>query len=52
MKAIRESVARTLGIDIERVSVKAKTNEKMDAVGREEGMASYAVALLMKSPQG
>ena len=52
MKAIRESVARTLVIDIERESVKAKTNEKMDAVGREEGMASYAVALLMKTPQG
>lgn len=51
MKAIRESVAETLGVALEQVSVKAKTNERMDAVGHEEGMMAQAVALLVKTPE-
>ena len=51
MQAIRESVAETLGVALEQVSVKAKTNEKMDAVGHEEGMMAQAVALLVKTPE-
>lgn len=51
MRAIRESVAGTLGVSVEQVSVKAKTNEKMDAVGHEEGMMAQAVALLVKTPE-
>lgn len=51
MKAIRESVAETLGVAVEQVSVKAKTNEKMDAVGHEEGMMAQAVALLVRTPE-
>ena len=51
MQAIRESVAETLGVAVEQVSVKAKTNEKMDAVGHEEGMMAQAVALLVKTPE-
>jgi len=39
-------LADALSIDVTRVSVKAKTNEGMDAVGRGEAIAAHAVALL------
>ena len=39
-------LADALGIDPTRVSVKGKTNEGVDAVGRGEAVASHAVALL------
>jgi 2-C-methyl-D-erythritol 4-phosphate cytidylyltransferase/2-C-methyl-D-erythritol 2,4-cyclodiphosphate synthase len=44
--AIRQNLASALGIDDDRVSVKAKTNEGMDAIGRGEAIAAHAVALL------
>ncbi len=43
--AIRASLARALGIDVARVSVKGKTNEGVDAVGRGEAIAAHAIAL-------
>ena len=44
--AIRERLAATLGVSVDRVSVKAKTNEGVDAVGRGEAIAAHAVAVL------
>jgi len=44
--AIRASLANALGIDVERVSMKAKTNEGVDAVGRGEAIAAHAIALV------
>jgi 2-C-methyl-D-erythritol 4-phosphate cytidylyltransferase / 2-C-methyl-D-erythritol 2,4-cyclodiphosphate synthase len=44
--AMRHRLAGALGIDVSRVSVKAKTNEGVDAVGRGEAIAAHAVALL------
>jgi 2-C-methyl-D-erythritol 4-phosphate cytidylyltransferase/2-C-methyl-D-erythritol 2,4-cyclodiphosphate synthase len=44
--AMRASVAAALGIDAARVSVKGKTNEGLDAVGRGEAIAAHAVALI------
>ncbi|MDU6429562.1 MAG: 2-C-methyl-D-erythritol 2,4-cyclodiphosphate synthase [Sutterella wadsworthensis] len=42
-------MAKLLGVAPAQVSIKAKTNEKMDAVGREEGMMALATVLLAKA---
>ena len=44
--AMRANVAEALGVAVDRVSIKAKTNEGVDAVGRGEAMAAHAVALV------
>lgn len=44
--AMRAAVAAAVGIDVSRVSIKAKTNEGVDAIGRGEAIAAHAVALL------
>lgn len=44
--AIRARLAAILGVDTSQVSVKGKTNEKMDAVGEGRGIVAYAVALI------
>jgi 2-C-methyl-D-erythritol 4-phosphate cytidylyltransferase/2-C-methyl-D-erythritol 2,4-cyclodiphosphate synthase len=44
--AIQEGLAAALGLDVRSVSVKGKTNEGVDAVGRGEAIAAHAVALL------
>ena len=46
---MRENLAIVLNIDIELVSVKATTTEKLGFVGREEGIAAQAVVLLQSS---
>ncbi|MFN3678367.1 2-C-methyl-D-erythritol 2,4-cyclodiphosphate synthase [Thermosynechococcus sp.] len=46
LNQMRDRLATTLGIDREQISIKATTNEKLGPVGREEGIAAYAVALL------
>jgi 2-C-methyl-D-erythritol 2,4-cyclodiphosphate synthase len=45
---IRASLAGALGVLPEAVSVKGKTNEGMGEIGRAEGMAAQAVALLRR----
>lgn len=47
--AMRERLAATLNVALDAVSVKAKTNEGLDAVGRREAVAVHAVALLRRS---
>ncbi len=44
--AMRQRMATLLGVDVDAVSVKATTNEQMDALGAGDGMAAYAVCLL------
>ncbi|MGL5939018.1 MAG: 2-C-methyl-D-erythritol 2,4-cyclodiphosphate synthase [Waterburya sp.] len=46
LKAMRSKLAQILGVTIEQISIKATTNEKLGAVGREEGICAYAVVLL------
>jgi 2-C-methyl-D-erythritol 2,4-cyclodiphosphate synthase len=45
---MRQTMADVMGIDVERVSVKATTTEKLGFEGREEGVSVNAVALLIK----
>ncbi len=44
INGMRENIARALGIAVNAVSVKAKTNEKMDSVGRGKGIQVFAIA--------
>lgn len=44
--SMRESLSKVLKTNVENISIKAKTNEKMDAVGRGEGIVVYCVSLL------
>ena len=37
-----------MGIEMEDISIKATTNEKLGFIGREEGVTAYAVALISK----
>jgi 2-C-methyl-D-erythritol 2,4-cyclodiphosphate synthase len=46
VQEMREKLAETLGVDAARVSVKAKTAEGLDAVGRGEAVTVQAVILL------
>ena len=44
--AMRAAVAGAIGVDVARVSIKGKTNEGVDAVGRGEAVAAHAVVLI------
>jgi len=43
---MRRNIARCLGMEINAVSVKATTNEKLGYIGREEGAAAHAVCII------
>lgn len=45
---MRENIAKTLGISISQVNVKATTEERLGFTGREEGISAHAVVLIEK----
>ncbi len=45
---MRQTLADVMGVDVDRVSVKATTTERLGFEGREEGVSTHAVALLYK----
>jgi 2-C-methyl-D-erythritol 4-phosphate cytidylyltransferase / 2-C-methyl-D-erythritol 2,4-cyclodiphosphate synthase len=49
--AMRSNLAQAIGIPASLISVKSKTNEKVDALGRNEAIAVHAVALLRPQPE-
>lgn len=46
IQQMRQAMADALGIDVEQVSVKATTTERLGFEGREEGISAQAIALL------
>lgn len=48
VEAMKLAIAECTGLDVEDISIKATTSEKMGFVGRSEGVNAYAVALLQK----
>ena len=45
-QAMREHLAKAMGVPVDAVGVKATTTEHLGFVGREEGIAAWAVCLL------
>lgn len=43
---MRRALAGPLGLSVDRISIKATTNEGLDAVGRGEGAVAHAVVLM------
>lgn len=45
---MQETLAHVMGIDVDDVSIKATTTEKLGFTGRQEGISAYAVVLIEK----
>ena len=43
---MREKLGSALGVSADRIHLKAKTNEGVDAIGRGEALAAYVIATL------
>ncbi len=48
IEEIQKTLAKIINTDIDTISIKATTNEKMGFAGREEGIAVHCVALIEK----
>lgn len=46
---MRARIAAALGVDVESVGLKATTTERLGFVGREEGIAAWAVCLMQRA---
>jgi 2-C-methyl-D-erythritol 2,4-cyclodiphosphate synthase len=42
------NISKALNISVDRVNVKAKTNEGMGFIGRDEGIAAFAVVTMQE----
>src|SRR6516225_4058326 len=49
--AVRDNLARLLGLAVDAVNVKAKTGEKVGAIGRAEAISAQAVVLIEEGPR-
>ena len=47
-KQIKEKLSDYCGLEVERIGIKATTNEGLGAIGRKEGIAAFAVCTLIK----
>lgn len=48
--AMQQALAGVMEVDINDISIKATTSEKLGFVGRQEGIAAYATVLIEKIP--
>lgn len=48
LDTMKEVIAKVLGLDVDQVSIKATTTEKLGFVGREEGISAYSSVLIFK----
>lgn len=48
LQPMRDRLSTVLNIPADQIGIKATTNEKLGPTGREEGIAAYAVVLLVK----
>jgi len=48
LKAMNERLNQVLQIDPDQISIKATTNEELDAIGQEKAIAVYSVVLLIQ----
>ena len=46
---MKKNIASVMDIDTNQINIKATTTEKLGFAGREEGIAAYAVTLLVKN---
>jgi 2-C-methyl-D-erythritol 2,4-cyclodiphosphate synthase len=46
---MRQNLAKILGIEESQISIKAKTMEEQDSVGKKEAVAVHSVVLLKRS---
>jgi 2-C-methyl-D-erythritol 2,4-cyclodiphosphate synthase len=46
IKEMRQNFSHALGIDVNKVSVKASTNNGLGDIGRGKGIAAYAVVII------
>jgi 2-C-methyl-D-erythritol 2,4-cyclodiphosphate synthase len=46
--AMQQTLAGVMGVDVDDISIKATTTEKLGFTGREEGIAAYASVLIIK----
>lgn len=46
--SMRSCMAEVMGLDVQQISIKATTTERLGFTGREEGMSAYVVALIYR----
>jgi 2-C-methyl-D-erythritol 2,4-cyclodiphosphate synthase len=46
---MQETLASVMGVDVDDVSIKATTTDKLGFTGREEGISAYATVLINKT---
>lgn len=52
VEAMKECLAKVMGANIDDISIKATTTEKLGFTGREEGISAYATVLIEKTSDG
>jgi 2-C-methyl-D-erythritol 2,4-cyclodiphosphate synthase len=48
---MRSRLAETMGVEVDRIAVRATTTDHLGFTGRGEGLAAQAVALLLRQPR-